>query len=75
MVAAVYSGITPNEDLIDNTLPGEDMISIPWIANDSCNQFIYSDVKHLTMMLPIQEITTTNGDIVQAFIVDGIALM
>ena len=34
VVAVVDTGITPHVDLIDNTLPGADMISTPWIAND-----------------------------------------
>ena len=44
VVAVVDTGITPHIDLINNTLPGADMISTPWIANDSTNQSVYTDV-------------------------------
>lgn len=45
VVAVVDTGIIPHVDLIDNTLPGADMISTPWIANESSsNQSINSDV-------------------------------
>lgn len=44
VVAVVDTGITPHIDLIDNTLPGVDTISTPWVANDDGNQSVYSDV-------------------------------
>lgn len=44
VVAVVDTGIIPHQDLVDNTLPGADMISTPWIANDSANLSTTPDV-------------------------------